>query len=103
MANLEFVENENIADIRLLNQTIESFNGAAFKFETYYRHLEERVRELDYLLYLLLCGYFCPLEGAVGHGLYNWTSLSLSKGLKGHKWTSLESLSLYIQSPCQSC
>jgi len=47
MANLEFVENENIADIRLLNQTIESFNGAAFKFETYYRHLEERVRELD--------------------------------------------------------
>ncbi|MBW2143211.1 MAG: PAS domain S-box protein [Deltaproteobacteria bacterium] len=47
MDNLDFFENENLDGIRLLNQTIESFNGAAFKFETYYRHLEERVRELD--------------------------------------------------------
>jgi PAS domain S-box-containing protein len=33
--------------IRLLNQAIDSFNGAASKFETYYQHLENRVRELD--------------------------------------------------------
>ncbi len=47
MGNIEYLENENIAGIRLLNQTIASFNGAAFKFETYYRHLEQRVKELD--------------------------------------------------------
>jgi len=47
MNNINFVENEGVEGIQLLNQSIESFNGAAQKFETYYRHLEERVRELD--------------------------------------------------------
>ena len=47
MNNLNLVENENIEGIRLLNQTIASFNGAAFKFETYYRHLEQQVKKLD--------------------------------------------------------
>jgi len=47
MENLNFLLNENSEGIRLLNQTIASFNGAAFKFETYYRHLEQRVKELD--------------------------------------------------------
>jgi len=47
MAKLEFQESENIEYIRLLNQTMASFSGAAFKFETYYRHLEQRVKKLD--------------------------------------------------------
>ena len=42
-----FLENENTDGIHLLNRSIASFNGAAHKFETYYRHLEQRVRELD--------------------------------------------------------
>ena len=48
MNNLNFSEyDENIDGIHLLSRTIESFNGAAYKFETYYRHLEKRVEELD--------------------------------------------------------
>jgi PAS domain S-box-containing protein len=47
MNNINFVENEGVEGIQLLNQSIASFNGAAQKFETYYRHLENRVRELD--------------------------------------------------------
>jgi len=47
MHNIDFHNNENIDGIRLLNQSIASFNGAALKFERYYRHLEQRVEELD--------------------------------------------------------
>ena len=47
MQNIDFHKNENIEGIRLLNQSIASFNGAALKFERYYRHLEQRVEELD--------------------------------------------------------
>lgn len=47
MHDMDFHKNENIEGIRLLNQSIASFNGAALKFERYYRHLEQRVEELD--------------------------------------------------------
>ncbi len=47
MNNINFIKNENIEGLNLLNQSIASFNGAAQKFETHYRNLEERVRELD--------------------------------------------------------
>jgi PAS domain S-box-containing protein len=48
MENLSFFENRNnMEDIRLLNRTIETFKGAASRFETYYQHLEVRVKELD--------------------------------------------------------
>lgn len=48
MHNLKLFEpDENTAGIDLLSRTIESFNGAANRFETYYRHLEKRVAELN--------------------------------------------------------
>ena len=47
MKPLSFQENDNIDKVRLLSQAIDSFNGAALKFERYYRHLEQRVKELD--------------------------------------------------------
>ena len=39
--------NDDIDKVRLLSQAIASFNGATLKFERYYQHLEQRVRELD--------------------------------------------------------
>jgi two-component system sensor histidine kinase FlrB len=47
MRNLSHFKIENFENIRLLNQTIESFNGAALKFETYYRLLEKRIKKLN--------------------------------------------------------
>jgi PAS domain S-box-containing protein len=44
---IDSLENESVEGVQLLNQTIVSFNGAAQKFEKYYRHLEKRVRDLD--------------------------------------------------------
>ena len=38
---------ENSDELRLLYEAIDSFNGAALKFEKHYQHLEQRVRELD--------------------------------------------------------
>ena len=38
---------DNSDEVRLLTEAIDSFNGAAFRFETYYQHLEKRVKELD--------------------------------------------------------
>jgi PAS domain S-box-containing protein len=46
MSNLSHFKSENVEKVRLLNQTIESFNGAALKFETYYRLLEKRIKKL---------------------------------------------------------
>ncbi len=42
-----FAHDGDMDGIHLLNRTIESFNGAAFRFELYYRHLEKRVEELN--------------------------------------------------------
>jgi len=50
MDPINFQEKENTDGIHLLNRSMASFNGAALKFETYYRHLERRVRELDFEL-----------------------------------------------------
>lgn len=47
MNTIDFHKNEGAEGVQLLNQSIVSFNGAAQKFETYYRHLEKRVKELD--------------------------------------------------------
>lgn len=40
-------KNKDNDTFRLLSQAIDSFNGAASRFETYYQHLENRVRDLD--------------------------------------------------------
>ena len=42
-----FNENGGIDNIRLLYNAIDSFKGAAVKFEAYYQQLEKRVGELD--------------------------------------------------------
>ena len=47
MDSINLPENENTDGIHLLNSSIASFNSAALKFETYYRHLEKRVSELN--------------------------------------------------------
>ena len=47
MEKLCFEENGNIDRVGLLTQAMDSFSGAAFKFERYYQHLEQRVKELD--------------------------------------------------------
>ena len=44
---LRFQEKYNNDNIRLLSQVVDSFNGAAFRFERYYQHLEQRIRELN--------------------------------------------------------
>ena len=46
MENLSFQKNENIEEARILGMAIDSFNGAASRFEKHYQHLEKRVREL---------------------------------------------------------
>jgi len=46
MEHLSFQENENIEEAHLLGMAIDSFNGAASKFEKQYQHLEQRVKEL---------------------------------------------------------
>jgi PAS domain S-box-containing protein len=46
MEHLSFQKNENIEQAHLLGMAIDSFNGAASKFEKHYQHLEQRVREL---------------------------------------------------------
>ncbi len=46
MEHLSFQKNENIEEARLLGIAIDSFNGAASRFEKHYQHLERRVREL---------------------------------------------------------
>ena len=46
MEHLSFHKNENIEEARILGMAIDSFNGAASKFEKHYRHLEQRVRGL---------------------------------------------------------
>lgn len=46
MEHLSFQKNENIEEARLLGMAIDSFNGAASRFEKHYQHLEQRVREL---------------------------------------------------------
>ena len=46
MEHLSFQENENIKEAHLLGMAIDSFNGAASKFEKQYQHLEQRVKEL---------------------------------------------------------
>ncbi len=46
MEHLSFQENENIEEARILGMAIDSFNGAASRFEKHYQHLEQRVREL---------------------------------------------------------
>ncbi len=48
MNHLDTLQSDQNRDgISLLNRTIQSFNGAAFRFEKYYRDLEKRVKELD--------------------------------------------------------
>ena len=47
MEKLYLEENGNIDRVGLLTQAMDSFSGAAFKFERYYQHLEQRVKELD--------------------------------------------------------
>ena len=44
---LGFQKNRNIEEVRILSDAINSFNGAASRFERYYQHLEQRVRELN--------------------------------------------------------
>jgi len=46
MAALSFQKNENIEEAHLLGLAIDSFNGAALRFEKHYQHLEQRVKEL---------------------------------------------------------
>jgi len=46
MAALSFQKNENIEEAHLLGLAIDSFNGAASRFEKHYQHLEQRVKEL---------------------------------------------------------
>jgi len=46
MEHLSFQKNENIEEARLLGMAIDSFNGAASRFEKHYQHLEQKVREL---------------------------------------------------------
>jgi PAS domain S-box-containing protein len=46
MEHFSFQENENIEDAHLLGMAIDSFNGAASRFEKHYQHLEQRVKEL---------------------------------------------------------
>ena len=46
MEHLSFQKNENIEEARILGMAIDSFNGAASRFEKHYQHLEQRVREL---------------------------------------------------------
>lgn len=46
MEHLSFQKNENIEEARILGMAIDSFNGAASRFEKHYQHLEKRVREL---------------------------------------------------------
>lgn len=42
-----FQDSDNIDKVHLLSETIDSFNKAAFKFEKYYHHLEQRVKDLN--------------------------------------------------------
>ena len=44
---LGFQKNRNIEEVRILSDAINSFNGAASRFERHYQHLEQRVRELN--------------------------------------------------------
>jgi len=46
MEHFSFQENENIEDAHLLGMAIDSFNGAASRFEKHYQHLEQKVKEL---------------------------------------------------------
>ncbi len=46
MEHLSFQKNENIEEARILGMAIDSFNGAASRFEKHYQHLEQRVKEL---------------------------------------------------------
>ena len=43
----EFRKGIDAGSIDLLNQAVDTFSGAAFKFEKYYRHLEKRILVLD--------------------------------------------------------
>ena len=44
---LGFQKNRNLEEVRILNDAINSFNGAASRFERHYQHLEQRVKELN--------------------------------------------------------
>jgi PAS domain S-box-containing protein len=44
---LGFQKNGNIEEVRILNEAIKSFNGAASRFEMRYQQLEQRVKELN--------------------------------------------------------
>ena len=44
---LGFQKNRNIEEVHILSDAINSFNGAASRFERCYQHLEQRVRELN--------------------------------------------------------
>ncbi|MDY6986690.1 MAG: PAS domain S-box protein [Thermodesulfobacteriota bacterium] len=47
MELLYFLDKANMDDVHVLAQAIDSFNGAALKFERHYRHLERRVKGLQ--------------------------------------------------------
>ena len=47
MGDLTPLRAYNEEKLGLLNEAIQSFNGAALKFGKYYQELEQRVRELD--------------------------------------------------------
>jgi len=47
MKSLDLFDNTTMDDMDVLAHAIESFNAAALRFETYYRHLETRVKGLQ--------------------------------------------------------
>ena len=46
MEPLDLRDNRNTENMRLLSEAIDSFNGAALRFEEHYQHLEKQVKEL---------------------------------------------------------
>ncbi|UCF86068.1 MAG: PAS domain S-box protein, partial [Desulfobacteraceae bacterium] len=47
MELLGFQKNQSIEEVRILSEAIDSFNGAASRFEKHYQYLEQRVKELN--------------------------------------------------------
>ena len=47
MELLGFQKNRSIAEVRILSGAIDSFNGAASRFEKHYQSLEQRIKELN--------------------------------------------------------
>jgi len=47
MESPQFLDNTNMDDVHVLARAIDSFNGAALRFERHYRHLERRVKGLQ--------------------------------------------------------